>query len=76
MEYKDFEYDFVERTLRNIEWIEKQNSIVKDDPTSMMFYEFAYNSHTTKKTDVFSCFFKKNMYICLRIRPCIGFTKD
>lgn len=40
MEYKDFEYDFVERTLRNIEWIEKQNSIVKDDPTSMMFYEF------------------------------------
>lgn len=40
MEYKDFEYDFVERTLRNIEWIEKQNSIVKDDPTSMTFYEF------------------------------------
>lgn len=40
MEYKDFEYDFVERTLRNIEWIEKQTSIVKDDPTSMMFYEF------------------------------------
>ena len=40
MEYKDFEYDFVERTLRNIEWIEKQNSIVKDDSTSMTFYEF------------------------------------
>ena len=40
MKYKDFEYDFVERTLRNIEWIAKQNSIVKDDPTSMTFYEF------------------------------------
>lgn len=40
MKYKDFEYDFVERTLRNIEWIAKQNSTVKDDPTSMTFYEF------------------------------------
>ena len=40
MKYKDFEYDFVERTLRNIEWIAKQNSTVKDDPTATTFCEF------------------------------------
>lgn len=40
MKYKDFECDFVERTLRNIEWIATHNSIVKDDPTATTFYEF------------------------------------
>lgn len=40
MEYKNFEYDFVERTLRNIEWIEKQNAINKENPTVTPFYEF------------------------------------
>lgn len=40
MEYKNFELDFVERTLSNIEWIEKQNSINKENPTAKTFYEF------------------------------------
>ena len=40
MEYKNFEYDFVERTLRNIEWIEKQNAINKENHTVTPFYEF------------------------------------
>jgi hypothetical protein len=40
MEYKNFELDFVERTLSNLEWIEKRNSINKENPTAKTFYEF------------------------------------
>lgn len=39
MKYNDFEYDFVERTLSNIEWIEKQNSIDNENRNALDFYE-------------------------------------
>ena len=40
MKYKDFEYDFVIRTLRNIEVIEKQIVINKKNNNDTTFYEF------------------------------------
>ena len=40
MLYKNFEHDFIERTLRNIEWIEKKNAINKENHTFTPFYEF------------------------------------
>lgn len=40
MEYQDFEYDFVIRTLRNIEVIEKQIVINKENNNDTTFYEF------------------------------------
>jgi len=40
MKYKDFEYDFVVRTLHNLEVIEEQNVINKENNNSITFYEF------------------------------------
>lgn len=40
MEYKNFEHDFVERTINNLKWIDSKNSIDKTNKDSTIFYEF------------------------------------
>ena len=41
MLYKDFEYDFIERTLKNLSWIEKQwYQRCQEQETDENFYEF------------------------------------
>ena len=40
MEYKNFEHDFVERTINNLKWIDTKNSIDKTNQDSTIFYEF------------------------------------
>ena len=40
MEYKNFEHDFVERTINNLRWIDTKNSIDKTNKDSTIFYEF------------------------------------
>ena len=40
MLYKNFEHDFVERTINNLKWIDTKNSIDKTNKDSTIFYEF------------------------------------
>lgn len=41
MLYQDFEYDFVERSLKNLRWIENQwNQIIQEEEGDNNFYEF------------------------------------
>lgn len=40
MLYKNFEHDFVERTINNLKWIDTKNSIDKTNKGSTIFYEF------------------------------------
>lgn len=40
MLYKNFEHDFIERTINNLKWIDTKNSIDKTNKDSTIFYEF------------------------------------
>ena len=40
MLYKNFEHDFIERTINNLTWIDTKNSIDKTNKDSTIFYEF------------------------------------